>query len=70
MSLQKGETKTYWLDMSQTRPVDGEYILKYPKSEFEVKIKQFGYFTNGSPLEDLIGIDIKEDTIIIKYHLD
>jgi hypothetical protein len=45
---------------------DGGYYIEF-KHNGKLKNKSFGYFTNGSPTENMIRLNIREDTIITHY---
>lgn len=64
-TLHPGESKIYWLDMSDLK-VDGNYQLSYKKDSDNFKEKSFGYFSNGLSLEETIKIEIRKDTLTIE----
>jgi len=45
---------------------EGEYKLSFIIND-EKKLYSFGYFTNSIQLDDVIIINIKNDTIDVKY---
>ncbi len=66
ISVKSKELKTYKTDMSDIARVDGNYLLKY-KLEGKDKIKHFGYYSNGIPMEKITVIKIDVDTIIFDF---
>tara|TARA_B100001778_G_scaffold317526_1_gene305287 strand:+ start:338 stop:712 length:375 start_codon:yes stop_codon:yes gene_type:complete len=70
ITLEAGESKVYWLNMSNLPKVDGDYLLSYKQNKNSSKIKRFGYYTNGYPTEKLTEIEILGDSIIINPILD
>jgi hypothetical protein len=52
-------------DMTKIQKVDGGYLLSF-KSNNTLRILNFGYYSNGYPLESITRIKIHSDTIIIK----
>ena len=52
-------------DMSGNGKVDGSYTISFNSINGN-KILNFGYYTNGYPVESITRIDIQFDTIIIK----
>lgn len=56
------QTVSYVTDISHIKS-DGHYTLIYKRNN-QIKKKEFGYFTNGIPLEKLIQINIKNDTVL------
>jgi len=60
------ESKSLSIDMTNAEG-DGDYIIKY-KVKGEWYEKRFGYFTNGSQIEELISIIIIDiDSLLIDY---
>lgn len=64
LKLKHGESQTYFLDMKDIPQVDGDYLLSF-RINNKVQKRRFGYFTNGSPLEQLTKIEIRKDTVIV-----
>ncbi len=68
LKLAPGESEDYLSDMTDLPMADGAYILTYRMTDSGIKKqKEFGYFTNGYPLEDLTEITIEQDSVIIDY---
>jgi hypothetical protein len=64
INLKPGETKEYFLDLTDLPKVDGDYFLRFIYLDSNKKeSERFGYYTNGYPLEKLIQIKISRDTI-------
>lgn len=70
ISLSPGETKKYDCDMTNIAHVDGDYKLDYKFDTSYFVSKTFGYYTNGYPIERLIIVSIKTDTILIDSELN
>ena len=70
LKLEPGESQIYWLDMTDLPKGDGEYLLTLKGNSGSIKRKQFGYYTNGYPLEEVTIIKIRKDTIIINQIFD
>jgi len=66
VSINSGETKVYLADMTNIPKIDGSYTLTFKIGAIR-RIKSFGYYTNGHPLEKLTTITIEPDTI--KFNL-
>ena len=67
-SIGRGKTESYRLDADRLPERDGSYFLRYRKagkSSFEMK--EFGYFSNGNPLEKTIRIIIRNDKALINF---
>lgn len=47
---------------------DGSYMIEIYNSEVKPKIQNFGYYTNGAPLNRKIKIEIFSDTICFRYY--
>lgn len=62
--LKNGDSIDYKCNMTNVPKVDGNYALNY-KEPLTGKLKtyQFGYFTNGTPIETLIRITIYPDSV-------
>ena len=65
ISLEANERKKYILDMTNIIKVDGSYNMTYLINGIR-KYHNFGYYTNGSPLERLVEIKFFSDTIRIE----
>ena len=63
--LESGQSQTYWFDMTDLPKVDGAYLLKYKDTVFHYQ--QFGYFTNGYPIENFIKITFETETVLLDY---
>ena len=70
ITLKAGESKIYWLNMTNLPKVDGDYLLTFKKNQANKEIKRFGYFTNGYPLEEITKIQIDKDTVLIDQIFD
>ena len=64
--LRPGETNELETDMTNIPRVDGAYTIRY-LIDGEKKRHQFGYYTNGTPLEKSIKINIEQDTLLIEF---
>ncbi len=60
--LRHGEAIRKQLSFSTVSPTDGHYILKVKDQD----PREFGYYSNGSPLENQINIELRIDTVLIK----
>jgi len=60
--LLDGKTVSKQLSFSSVSPTDGHYILKIK----DQAPREFGYYSNGSPLENQINIELRIDTVLIK----
>ncbi|MBC2844815.1 hypothetical protein [Winogradskyella flava] len=69
ISLKPEEEIKYSSDMTGIAKIDGNYRISYHQNG-ETIVKDFGYYTNGYPLEDLTIIEILSDTILIKSEID
>ncbi|MDB2363435.1 hypothetical protein N9V83_00250 [Flavobacteriales bacterium] len=67
IAVGKGAVVVYDLDMSDVPYVDGSYIMYCKNVKEPFRMKNFGYYTNGSPMEDVIVVNIEKDTILISY---
>lgn len=69
--IEPGETKVYLLNLSELPQIDGAYLLTFVRGENRKKeSKVFGYFSGGSPLEELIKIKIEQDSIQFDFMLE
>lgn len=68
ISISPNATVEYFCDMTGGAKVDGQYRLTF-KSDSELTIKHFGYFTNGYPIEKLIKIIVEPDTVKFDFVL-
>ena len=64
ISLKPNEIATYKADMTGIPKFDGSYQLSYHQ-DGEIVIKNFGYYSNGYPSEQLIHIKIEKDSLLI-----
>lgn len=69
INLSPKETKIIMLDFSNVPQMDGHYMIKFRQNE-KVVSKEFGYFTNGQPMEDKWQLTIGEDTIVFSSTMD
>lgn len=63
IKLEPGQSQSYLLDMTALPKTDGSYLILY-KDAIHKKL-QFGYYTNGVPLEKVTNIIIERDTVIV-----
>lgn len=62
--LKSGDSIEYTCNMTNIPKVDGNYALNYTERKTNrLKTYQFGYFTNGAPIETLIRITIFPDSV-------
>jgi len=66
ISLKPRETVEYKVDMTNIGRVDGDYLISYKINNQSIS-QEFGYYSNGYPLEELIIIEIEEDSIIFDF---
>ena len=62
ISLNPHETREYKADMTTVAKVDGSYQITFQMNK-EIKSQDFGYYTNGYPIEKLTKIEIEKDTL-------
>ena len=60
--LKAGEEMRKQLSFSAVSPSDGHFVLRIDKQA----PRDFGYYSNGIPLENKIGIEVRTDTVLIK----
>lgn len=60
--VKPGEEIHKQLSFSTVSPSDGHYVLKIK----EQMPRDFGYYSNGVPLENSIEIEVRTDTVLIK----
>jgi hypothetical protein len=65
IQLRANAKSTFTTDMTGLPKVDGSYQLLF-KLKNRTRGKYFGYYTNGSPLENLTRIYIYTDTVSIQ----
>ena len=63
-------TRKFITDMSIIKKIDGHYDLSFKKENGQNEFMEFGYYTNGYPLEKVTRIVIEKDTIIINQEFD
>ena len=63
-------TRKFITDMSTIKKIDGHYDLSFKKGSGQNEFMEFGYYTNGYPLEKVTRIVIEQDTIIINQEFD
>ena len=66
ISIKPNEKIKYKVDMSGIAKVDGSYTLSYWQDGKNF-IKNFGYYTNGYPLEKKTKIKIEKDTVKFEF---
>lgn len=59
--LPMGQVISKQLSFSTVSPRDGHYVLKIK----DRAPREFGYYSNGSPLERQINIELRVDTVLI-----
>jgi hypothetical protein len=62
--LINNEKVSKFLNMEEVKKIDGNYIIEYKINDSTYE-KEFGYYTNGYPLESEINITINPSTILI-----
>ena len=67
--LKPNENVKYKADMTGIPKTDGSYRLSY-KQNGELKVKDFGYYTNGYPTEKLTKIYIEVDSLKFDMEFD
>jgi len=70
ISIAPKKTVEYILDMTDIAKVDGDYQIDYKFNSKNYNTKTFGYYTNGYPIESLIRVNIKPDTIMFDSELN
>lgn len=60
--LKAGEEMRKQLSFSTVSPTDGHYVLRIDQHA----PRDFGYYSNGIPLESKIEIEVRKDTVLIK----
>jgi hypothetical protein len=63
ISIEVDEKKEYVMDMSDITASDGEYQLDFKFASGEMESRNFGYYSNGIPLESITRIVIEKDTV-------
>lgn len=58
-------TKKVILDMTFAQARDGSYTISYDINN-QSKTKEFGYYTNGNPLENLISIVFENSDLTVE----
>ena len=66
ISVKPNEKTKYKVDMTEIAKVDGSYTLSYWQDGKNF-IKNFGYYTNGYPMENKTTIKIEIDTVKFEY---
>jgi len=61
-SLKAGDSHSSRIIFDNSVTGDGSYLLSY-KMQDSMVVQNFGYFTNGMPLDRHIVVNIKSDTI-------
>lgn len=67
-NVEANSEKIDFLNMNKVGQVDGSYFLEINQDK-NYKIVNFGYYTNGSPVEEKFDIYISNDTVIFKETL-
>ncbi|WP_420551483.1 hypothetical protein [Tenacibaculum aiptasiae] len=62
ITLKPYQKSMYVVDMSDIPPIDGSYNLSY-KMNNEFVNKNYGYYSNGIPLEEYVVVTIEKDTV-------
>lgn len=62
LSLNNRQTVDYKLSLDDQRS-DGAYVISY-RLAGRPKRQVFGYYSNGSPLESEIKLEIRQDTVV------
>lgn len=57
--IKQGQSAELFLEMKNASAVDGAYFLQYEKNG-NIYEKEFGYYTNGFPLDEIVNIEITE----------
>ncbi|MDH7444994.1 hypothetical protein [Aquimarina sp. 2201CG14-23] len=47
---------------------DGSYTIEFTRINNNKEENKYGYYTNGTPLEDSIKFNIQNDTIIVEFN--
>ncbi len=64
--LNKGDVYSDFLSLKDNK-VDGAYVIKFKRQNKEFEEHRFGYYTNGTALEDSMKIEILNNEIQVKY---
>lgn len=68
-ALKNGEKLTYVANMNGIPKSDGAYTMSYRNKESGEKYRRiFGYYTNGTPLEEQMHIRIEKDSLNFDGH--
>ena len=68
--IMPNEVGDYYADLSG-QSADGSYTLSYKRfSAGKHVTRQFGYFSNGQPLEKQLFLEVWLDTLIVKSSLE
>lgn len=67
-NIDKGNMRKEFLNMNDVKQKDGHYIIEFSLQN-KLIIKEFGYYTNGYPLDDMIILDVYNDSIKANYNL-
>ena len=67
ITLAVNEKMEYLVDMSGIAKTDGAYQLNYIDKAGLMKTLNFGYYTNGYPLESITQIRVETDTVIFNF---
>lgn len=69
-AIMPNEVGHYYADLSG-QSADGSYTLSYKRFSVGRHVtKQFGYFSNGQPLEKQLFLEVWMDTVIVKSSLE
>ena len=69
ITLRSHDRMNYQADMSGIAKTDGSYRLTYMQ-DGKLLVKNFGYYTNGYPIEKLTRIAIEKDTLMFDFEFD
>jgi hypothetical protein len=64
------QTRKFITDMSTIKKCDGHYQLSYNNESGQKEFMEFGYYTNGYPLEKITRIVIEQDSIFMNSEFD
>ena len=65
INIKPNSKLTLKTDMTKLPKIDGSYYLKYTYND-TAREMNFGYYSNGYPVESITKINIQPDTIIIQ----
>ncbi len=62
MSLKPHQKRSYVIDMFNVPAIDGSYNLKFKLND-EFVDENYGYYSNGTPLDEYIVVTIEKDKV-------